>query len=1291
MSSRSTDVNLIIRARTEGEKAISSLGDAIGDLLNNANAGSADIAELGKSLSLLDKAAATIAGSVGKAGDALDRQRSSITENKAALAALVAQQEAAVAAADRIQSSVVDRRLAGEGTDQQIAQLRGLREEQQRLTAQADRLREAIRRQESEVGGAQSSLLKLSSTSRAIAEGQAAAEAQIELTTQALREQASAAERVTDIQRRINQVTGVDRPNAAGSAASVAEILAAADAEYRLVEARATHIQKLREEEAANTALAVAEERQRQFNTSQGITANPGGAQARESAQVFIGAANAEEQMAREAQALRDKLDPLAAIQTRVNDQLVRLRELAAAGKLSVNELATAEAHLAVEAEQARQALAVGGGKPNQQIGLFGLKPYELQNLGYQINDIVTQLASGTSLTQTLSQQGGQILQLFPKVGGLVVGALSNPALIAGVATIASLTLALKEAADHAARLRTFSADLAASPGLGGGAKAEDLNRSAEALDRYGYSAETATTAVQTFLREGVDPSRIVEFGEAAKNMADVFGTDLAQAGTDVATAFTGGLDAILRLNESTNFLTESQAANIASLFEQGRAAEARDEAFRLFAAAQQEAADKQRGEWSEATRSLTNAYDTLLKTLANTSVIEGANTAFSRLASTLGNVINSFSSVINRLSGTRNLGDVANDIANVQRSIRSAESGVGSNYGLTSPEYIDGLRKRLVELKQEYGKVEAAAKKADGDPKSGNDARDRIAAQRRQAEGALEIRRARLSQLPGTQRIAEAGDIAYQQEFTKSGNKALADVERNLAVQRETVAVQREANREAERGARHAQTVADQQERFLTALDATVEGRQEDARQLDREVGLVGKYLATQQRQAAIEDALAKARVGAAKAGIAGNDPRLTGRLKSLADATGTAFDSKQAVKIARFNEELDYQNGLLDQEIAERRSLEGLSGTALLRREREIELAKAERDLRRDGEKQGLAPDDAGLQARIVQARELRGALFDVQHARDELDARRDDAERPLNNLIEQRDVLREQAEFLRSIGENSQADAVDQQIQALGGSIQDAYDNLIAFYEALTPTEQTQLGILEGQLDNVIAKLKLAQARSQEWGKVLGLSGQQIAQTFANIASAAITNFIQRVAGGKDVFKSFGAAVREFAANFISSVGQMIIQLLAFAAVVQVLRALGVPVPSGSSIFDPIATKHTGGIVGESVSQFRAVDPTVFAGAQRFHTGGIAGFAPDEVPLIARRGEEVLTEGDPRHRKNLGGASEAPPRGDIKIVTVFDTEVAAAQLMRTKAGEKAMLNMIKANPRAFKAALG
>jgi hypothetical protein len=48
------------------------------------------------------------------------------------------------------------------------------------------------------------------------------------------------------------------------------------------------------------------------------------------------------------------------------------------------------------------------------------------------------------------------------------------------------------------------------------------------------------------------------------------------------------------------------------------------------------------------------------------------------------------------------------------------------------------------------------------------------------------------------------------------------------------------------------------------------------------------------------------------------------------------------------------------------------------------------------------------------------------------------------------------------------------------------------------------------------------------------------------------------------------------------------------------------------------------------------------SVFDNAVRYHSGGIAGIRPDEVPTILQRGEEVLTASDPRHRNNGGGGS-------------------------------------------------
>ena len=58
---------------------------------------------------------------------------------------------------------------------------------------------------------------------------------------------------------------------------------------------------------------------------------------------------------------------------------------------------------------------------------------------------------------------------------------------------------------------------------------------------------------------------------------------------------------------------------------------------------------------------------------------------------------------------------------------------------------------------------------------------------------------------------------------------------------------------------------------------------------------------------------------------------------------------------------------------------------------------------------------------------------------------------------------------------------------------------------------------------------------------------------------------------------------------------------------------------------------AVAHAGGVVGgERAVRRRTVPARVFVGAPRYHSGGIAGIRPGEVPTILRRGEGVFTPG-------------------------------------------------------------
>jgi hypothetical protein len=65
------------------------------------------------------------------------------------------------------------------------------------------------------------------------------------------------------------------------------------------------------------------------------------------------------------------------------------------------------------------------------------------------------------------------------------------------------------------------------------------------------------------------------------------------------------------------------------------------------------------------------------------------------------------------------------------------------------------------------------------------------------------------------------------------------------------------------------------------------------------------------------------------------------------------------------------------------------------------------------------------------------------------------------------------------------------------------------------------------------------------------------------------------------------------------------------------------------------------HKGGVVGSGGGS-TTVNPGVFAGAPRYHSGGIAGLKPDEVPAILQKGEVVLPKGA---QSPSSGATFAP----------------------------------------------
>ena len=1314
---------------------------------------------------MLDKAFATVDRSANQASAAFSKQKSNVAQTKAELAALKAQADAAAQSLARLRSgdAVV---AAGRNQGPRLAQIKAVEAEQVALSASTAKLTRVLGQQEAAIESSRSSLQRLGSTTIAVEQAQSEATARIQNTTQALNEQAAAAQHVSAIQQRINAATGVSRPSAAGSAAASASILVAGDDAFR-----------------------------------------------------------SREQMVREAAALRNELNPLTVIQERLNTQLARYKQLAAAGVITTQELAAAEAHLAIEAQNAEKYISRTGGP---KLGAFGLKPYELQNLGYQVNDVVTQLASGTKLSQVLAQQGGQILQLFPRVGGSIVSALSNPYVLAAAATFGVIALGIKSAADQAERLRHYTAALDFRAD-GGQFKASDLVAQEQALKALGNSAEDARAAVTTFLDSGIAPDKLNAFSAAAQNLADIMGIKLPDAATQVSTAFSGGYEAIAKLDDKLNFLTATEREEIRALFESGQAAKGRTEAFRIFEDKADDIAGKSRGPWSDATRSLETAWSRLTETLGNTAWAQAAIDAVNTLANALDLAAGGTGNLQGKIDGLGGASsappmptgfipvDTARAAGYLVGTARDSfgrevqrEDQAGSGSALKSlggslfgqPRSPADFRTSLTPTPRSSDTVStdpnsARSKQADDQVHKLNDERE--------LQALRDAGETRILSLREQNRRAELAGIEASRN---AENETVAAALRRNAVEKETAKISRETDaRQKAALQRREANIKHFEERVVGAEGGTARNPHSTAKGfgqftegtflenyakipgLNQNLGraatldlrndpkiaaaVLDKFTRTNaqylekygqvitagnlylahflgngtalavlqaRKDAPVDEVIRRADPKGAATVLSGNQQylrtengkgryRTAGELQTfIAGRVGDTGNSggadggidpgvAEADRIAReaaaeqeriAKRNIERQNNLtyaVEQTNEERkRSIEtqqaesGLTGTALLDERRRQEVANAEYDLKKraaDANK-NLQPGDTVVTVtddEISKAKAFSGALFDEVHAQERLAALKADAERPINDLQTEIGLLREKADWLRSIGDNKSADAIDKQVVTLNASLREAIAKLQEFYKALTPEQRIDLGILDqAQFDNLLASLDQASEKTQQFGKIAGLAGEDVAHAFASSASTAFTNFIGKVAQGKNVFRSLGESILEFASNFAGAIAQMIIQLLAYAAVVAILKALGVSVPAGGGggLFGGIfAGKNHGGGMAGSAGMHR-ISPAVFAGAMRFHNGGIVGLGPNEVPIIAKRDEEVLTSMDPRHRNNGGLSPSGGSGGGLNILNVFDPNEVAEMMLRTPAGEKTLLNFISQNRAAVSAAL-
>lgn len=161
---------------------------------------------------------------------------------------------------------------------------------------------------------------------------------------------------------------------------------------------------------------------------------------------------------------------------------------------------------------------------------------------------------------------------------------------------------------------------------------------------------------------------------------------------------------------------------------------------------------------------------------------------------------------------------------------------------------------------------------------------------------------------------------------------------------------------------------------------------------------------------------------------------------------------------------------------------------------------------------------------------------------------------------------------------------------------------------------------------------------------------------------------------------LFDPFDKGVKGMVLGFADAIRRMIAEAMAAQALQAMFGAF-----TGGAGGSPFAAfvHHAGGMAGSGPT--RNVSPALFIGAPRYHRGGIAGLAPDEVPAILQRGERVLS----RREVAAGVGSETGGlQGQLQIEL---GEGLVGRLLGSHEGQRAMIELVRKNRGIFREALG
>lgn len=188
----------------------------------------------------------------------------------------------------------------------------------------------------------------------------------------------------------------------------------------------------------------------------------------------------------------------------------------------------------------------------------------------------------------------------------------------------------------------------------------------------------------------------------------------------------------------------------------------------------------------------------------------------------------------------------------------------------------------------------------------------------------------------------------------------------------------------------------------------------------------------------------------------------------------------------------------------------------------------------------------------------------------------------------------------------------------------------------------------------------------------------------QTLTDTMSGSLQGGLENMfAGFMSGAKSAKEVFSDFAQSVLMDLSKIAAKLLIQLAIQSALSMMsGGTSSAASAVAGAVGVKHSGGGIGDS-GRTRSVPWSFFNNAPKYHTGGIMGLKPNEIPIIAEKGEEMLTASDPRHRNNLGkgGSGNKEPQQNISIINTIDTS-SFAHALESDAATKVIMNVVRAN---------